>query len=105
MVLSKKILEYYKNNKERIDSMDKNLNFSWLRFPLRIKQDLNINNISCTEVLADLLYYTNIAKKDKGVSYYHQDDFISLRAFKLSDKISYNKNHLCKFQHLMKKYI
>ena len=87
--LSDKILQYYEEKKERINSMNRNFDLSWLRFPLRIKRDLDINNISCTEVLADLLYNCGIAKKDKGVSYYHQEDFISLSGFELYNKFSY----------------
>ena len=103
--LGKKILTYYETNKKRINKMNKNFDISWLRFPLRLKRDLDINNISCTEVLADLLYTTGIAKKDKGISYYHQNDFISLSGFRLNDNFYYRNNYLCKFQHLMKKYI
>lgn len=104
-ILSKKILAYYEENKKRINNMNKNFDLSWVRFPLRLKRDLDINNISCTEVLADLLYTIGIAEKDKGISYYHQDDFISLSGFQLNDKFYYHNNYLCKFQHLMKKYI
>ena len=103
--LKDRIISYYENNKERVNSIDRDFNITWLRFPLRIKRDLNINSISCTEVLADVIYHSGIAKKDKGISYYHQGDFISLSGFKLNDKFSYPNNYLCKFQHLMKKYI
>lgn len=103
--IANNIINYYDNNKERINSMNSDFNITWLRFPLRIKKELNIDSISCTEVLADIIYSSGIAQKDKGASYYHQKDFISLSAFKLNDKFSYPKNYLCKFQHLMKKYI
>ena len=87
------------------NNMNSDFNITWLRFPLRIKSELNLDNISCTEVLAEIIYSSGIAKKDKGSSYYHQSDFISLSGFTLNNKISYPNNYLCKFQHLMKKYI
>tara|TARA_R110001592_G_scaffold18816_14_gene77811 strand:+ start:12502 stop:13200 length:699 start_codon:yes stop_codon:yes gene_type:complete len=99
------ILSYYENNKKKINSIDRNFNLTWLRFPLRIKRELDIDNISCTEVLAKIIDVSGIAKKDKGSSYYHQSDFISLSGFILNNKFSYPNNYLCKFQHLMKKYI
>ena len=103
--IKENILSYYNLNKDKINSMNRNFDLSWIRFPLRIKKELDINNISCTEVLAKIIDASGIAKKDKGSSYYHQSDFISLSGFILNNKFSYNNNYLCKFQHLMKKYI
>lgn len=100
-----KMINFFEKNKERINKKNKNFDITWLRFPLRIKRQLNINNISCTEVLTELLYYTGIVEKNKGTSYYHQSDFIGLKGFKLEKQFSYSKNYLCNFQHLMKKYL
>lgn len=104
-ILKSKMLEFYEKNRENINSKNKDFDLSWLRFLFRTKSDLNIDSISCTEVLSDLIYYSGIAKKDKGISYYHQSDFVSLNGFSLNKKFSYPVNYLCKFQHLMKKYI
>tara|TARA_R110002096_G_scaffold34839_1_gene99288 strand:- start:342 stop:848 length:507 start_codon:yes stop_codon:yes gene_type:complete len=104
-IIKNNILSYYENNRKRINNMNSDFNITWLRFPLRIKSELNLDNISCTEVLAEIICSSGIAKKDKGSSYYHQSDFISLSGFKLNDKFYYPNNYLCKFQHLMKKYI
>ena len=99
------MLNFYYQNKDKINKKNRTLDITWLRFPLRIKRDLNLNSTSCTEVLAELFYNIGMAKKYKGISYYHQSDFIGLRGFKLENKFSYSKIYLCKFQHLMKKYI
>lgn len=104
-IIKNNILSYYENNRKRINNMNSDFNITWLRFPLRIKSELNLDNISCTEVLAEIICSSGIAKKDKGSSYYHQSDFISLSGFALNNKFSYPNNYLCKFQHLMKKYI
>tara|TARA_R110001592_G_scaffold146527_9_gene370628 strand:+ start:1209 stop:1901 length:693 start_codon:yes stop_codon:yes gene_type:complete len=100
-----KMINFFEKNKKRINKKNKNFDITWLRFPLRIKRQLNINNISCTEVLTELLYYAGIVKKNKGTSYYHQSDFIGLKGFKLKKQFSYTNNYLCNFQHLMKKYL
>ncbi len=99
------ILSFYEKNRDKINSKNMDFNLTWLRFPLRIKEELDIDSISCTEVLAQIIESSGIAIKDKGPSYYHQSDFISLSGFKLNDKFYYPNNYLCKFQHLMKKYI
>ena len=104
-IIKDNILSYYEKNRKRINNMNSDFDITWLRFPFRIKRELNLNNISCTEVLAEIIYASGIAKKDKGSSYYHQSDFISLSGFTLNNKFSYPNNYLCKFQHLMKKYI
>lgn len=91
-----KILNFYNNMKEKIDSYDSNFSIDWLRFPLRVKKNLNLKNISCTEVMSLLLQETGMVKKDKGISYYHPSDFISLKGFKIKDNLVYSNNYLCK---------
>ena len=94
--LEHNILNFYNKMKQKIDSYDSNFNLDWIRFPLRIESKLDLKNISCTEVMTLLLQNTGIVKKNKGISYYHPSDFISLKGFELKDNYIYNNNYLCK---------
>jgi hypothetical protein len=99
------LLNFFNNNQERINKMDSDIHLDWLRFVFRTKSNLKLKNISCTEVLALAIYESGIAKKDKGISYYHQSDFIQLKNFNLNKGLSYPESYKCDPIYLIKTYI
>ena len=63
------------------------------------------NTLFLTHALSFIFFSSLSMSLDLELLAFHLSDFISLSGFILNDKFSYPNNYLCKFQHLMKKYI
>lgn len=103
--LGKKINNFFVNNQGKINKLSCDFGFDWIRFVTRTTKDLNLKSISCTEVLAMLIYETGIARKNKGISYYHQSDFVQLKNFSLNEGFSYPESYKCNLKYLIENYI
>jgi hypothetical protein len=96
--LETKILNYYENNRNKMDQFKGGWNMSWYRFLYKKNKYLPLDlsyQTTCTEIMSSLLGNIGVINNTKALSDYHQSDFIDMKGFSLSQGIKYKKDYLC----------
>ena len=96
--ISKKILNFYETNKDKLKIFKGGWNPSWYRFLYKKNKYQTLNfekQTTCTEIMAHLLCEIGLVKKSKALSDYHQSDFIKLSGFD-KNNIKFRDSNLVK---------
>jgi hypothetical protein len=96
--LDKKIINWYRENLEDITKKINYMDYSWFRFinPLnkKYKNTKNNPNITCCEIICEILCETGIVKKNKSIQHYRPDSFVDMKDFSLEEDYNISESYL-----------